>query len=114
MGAYYFNPGDGAFTAVDGVNFLEMPCGAEWNPDTITMDDPSSEAILVVRSSCGDSSYNANKGGFFRGILIVDNLDKLHGKVIGAIVGVVQEVVPVTWVMDWAWFAIVVKLSMIR
>ena len=53
------------------------------------MHEDAENAVLVIHNTCNNSVYKANNGGdTFRGVMIVDSIDKLHSTIIGALVGV--------------------------
>lgn len=84
-----------AFTVNDGVNFVELDCGQAWKPQDISMHPTTSNAVLVVHAigadpsnPCTNSIYQGQQGMDFKGIMIVDNLQKIHGTVVGGLIAV--------------------------
>jgi len=62
-----------------GVTYVELPDGGIWNDANLT---GGSSGILVVHSAAKDAVLK-NFYGSFCGIIIADDVDKIHGTVIG-------------------------------
>ena len=62
-----------------GVTFVELGSGAAWNSGNFT---GGSSGILVVHSAAKDAVLK-NFYGSFCGIIIADDVDKIHGTIIG-------------------------------
>ncbi len=64
---------------LSGVTYVELPDGGIWNDGNFT---GGSKGILVVHSPAKDAILK-NFYGSFCGIIIADNVDKIHGTIIG-------------------------------
>ncbi|MBN2208193.1 MAG: hypothetical protein JW759_02695 [Candidatus Coatesbacteria bacterium] len=62
-----------------GVTFVELGSGTDWNSGNFT---GGSSGILVVHSAARDAVLK-NFYGSFCGIVIADDVDKIHGTIIG-------------------------------
>lgn len=62
-----------------GVTYVELPNGAEWNSYNFV---GGCTGILVVHSAAKDATLK-NMYGSFAGIVIADDIDKIHGTIIG-------------------------------
>ncbi len=65
---------------LSGITYLELPSGASWNSATFT-----GQGILIVHNA-SKNSHISNVQGTFAGLILADNIDHLHGTVIGAII----------------------------
>ncbi len=64
---------------LNGVTYVELPDGGEWNSGNFTA---GSKGILVIHSAAKDAVLK-NFYGSFCGIIIADDVDKIHGTIIG-------------------------------
>ncbi|MBN1593380.1 MAG: hypothetical protein JW941_09080 [Candidatus Coatesbacteria bacterium] len=62
---------------LSGVTYVDLPSGGQWNDATL-----SGSGILVVHSPTKDAIIK-NMYGTFKGIIIADDVDKIHGTIIG-------------------------------
>jgi len=82
---YATDPGD-ITIPLRGVTYLEMPDGGTWNAPNFTYChcgfDYNSFGILVVHNANKNALLKNMRGSFY-GIIIADDMDKIHGKVTG-------------------------------
>jgi len=64
---------------LSGVTYVELPDGTDWNSGNFT---GGSKGILVIHSAAKDAILK-NFYGSFCGIIIADDVDKIHGTIIG-------------------------------
>lgn len=67
---------------VSGVTYVELACGAEWNP----ADFGAGAGVVVVHNSCNNATIKNLNGGSLKGILIADDIVHVHNDIIGMIV----------------------------
>lgn len=78
---YVTNPGDLTYP-LRGVTYVEIPPGSPWNSANIT-----GAGILIVHNpSLTAGIYNINTG-VFTGILMADDIVRIHNTIIGAVIG---------------------------
>jgi len=71
-----------------GVTYLELPNNGTWNAPNFTYChcgfDYNSFGVLVVHNANGNARLKNIRGNFY-GVIIADDVDKIHGKVTGNI-----------------------------
>lgn len=65
-----------------GITYVELPSGSSWISANI-----EGSGILAVHNS-DKNAVIKNLNGTFKGMLIADDIDKIHGTIIGAVVGI--------------------------
>ena len=78
-GSQYTNDPSTLTMPLSGVTYLDLPDGGIWNDGNFT---GGSSGILVVHSSAKDATLK-NFYGSFSGIVIADDVDKIHGTILG-------------------------------
>lgn len=78
---YVTNPSSLTFP-LHGVTYVEMGWGQTWQ----SMDFGNSSGILVVHNSSTNSKIKDLNSGTFKGLLIADDVDKIHCDILGAVV----------------------------
>jgi len=89
-GTYYLNPADGlTLTCDDGqIYYLEFTGNHDvtFQNLVLNMSSPAKTAIVVVHHANPNYTVTMkNMTGTFKGILIVDQVDKIHGTIVGAL-----------------------------
>ncbi|MDX1699892.1 MAG: hypothetical protein R3250_04695 [Melioribacteraceae bacterium] len=69
-------------TPLKGVTYVELPPGGSWISANIT-----GSGILIVHNSSLDAVIKNLNVGTFKGILIADDIDKIHTDIIGGVIG---------------------------
>ncbi|MBU0561581.1 MAG: hypothetical protein KJ799_17050 [Bacteroidetes bacterium] len=64
-----------------GVTFIELVSGGLWSPSNI-----EGEGILIVHNSFKNASIENVNSGFFKGLVIVDDIEKIHAEIIGGLI----------------------------
>ena len=77
---YTTNPSSLSYP-LKGVTFVELPSGSTWNSSNIT-----GEGILIVHNSANNAVIKNLNWGPFKGMLIADDIDKIHCEIIGAVI----------------------------
>jgi len=67
---------------LQGVTYVELPSGDEWNPATI-----NGSGILIIHNSATNAIIKNINSGTFRGIVIADDIVHIHADIIGAVIG---------------------------
>lgn len=67
---------------LSGVTYVEIGWGQTWQ----SMDFGNSSGILVVHNSSTNSVIKTLNSGTFKGLLIADDVDKIHCDILGAVV----------------------------
>jgi hypothetical protein len=89
-------PNKTTFVVQSGINYVQLSCAKTkngWKP-RIKMKNSTTQGILIVHSEspcAGQALLNGvqmDPTDEFRGILVADGFDKVHGKFIGALIGV--------------------------
>ena len=78
---YVTNPSSLSFP-LSGVTYVEMGSGMTWQ----SIDFGNSSGILVVCNSWTNSVIKTLNNGTFTGLIIADDIDKIHCDIIGAVV----------------------------
>jgi len=81
-GSQYVTDPAGLAFPLQGVTYVELPPGAEWNP--VELGESGAGILVVHNDSLTASMLNVNPG-VFRGLIIADQVLHLHVTVIGAI-----------------------------
>ncbi len=66
---------------LSGVTFVELPNGSTWNSANIT-----GEGILIIHNTANNAVIKNLNWGPFKGMLIADDIDKIHCDILGAII----------------------------
>lgn len=80
-GQYVTNPASLTFP-LSGVTYVELPAGDTWQ----SMDFGTSEGVLVVHNNTTDAKIKTLNSGTFKGLLIADDIEKIHTTILGAVV----------------------------
>jgi hypothetical protein len=80
-GQYVTNPGDLTFP-LSGVTYVELASGETWQ----SMDFGASTGVLVVHNSAGNAVIKNLNSGTFKGLIIADDIEKIHLDIIGAVI----------------------------
>ena len=67
---------------LSGVTYLELASGAKWQ----SMDFGASSGVLVVHNSSTDAAIKNLNAGTFAGLIIADDIEKVHCTIIGAVI----------------------------
>jgi hypothetical protein len=67
---------------LSGVTYVELPSGTTWIPSLPV----NGSGLLIVHNSAKNASLK-NMDGTFKGLIIGDDIQHLHGVVLGAIIG---------------------------
>jgi hypothetical protein len=67
---------------LSGVTYLELADGATWQ----SMDFGASSGVLVVHNSSNNAALKNLNGGTFKGLIIADEIEKVHCTIIGAVI----------------------------
>lgn len=67
---------------LQGVTYVELASGGEWNSATIT-----GSGILIVHNSANNAILKNSNVGPFTGLMIVDDIIHIHTDIVGAVVG---------------------------
>ncbi len=67
---------------LSGVTYVEMGVGQTWQ----SMSFGTSTGILVVHNATTSSIIKNLNSGIFKGLLIADDVDKIHCDILGAVV----------------------------
>ena len=78
---YVTNPASLSFP-LSGVTYVELPNGGTWD----SIDFGASTGVLVVHNDWTNAVIKTLNGGTFTGLIIADDIDKVHNDIIGAIV----------------------------
>ena len=78
---YVTNPSSLTFP-LSGVTYVELPNGGTWQ----SMNFGASTGVLVVHNSWTNAVIKTLNHGTFTGLLIADDIDKIHTDIIGAVV----------------------------
>ncbi|GJQ32444.1 MAG: hypothetical protein HBSAPP04_12830 [Ignavibacteriaceae bacterium] len=79
---YVTNPGDLTYP-LKGVTYVELPDGSPWNSANIT----GTGILIVHNQELTAGIYNINTG-VFTGIVMADDIVRIHNTVIGAVIGI--------------------------
>jgi hypothetical protein len=80
-GQYVTNPASLTFP-LSGVTYVELPSGDTWQ----SMDFGASTGILVVHNSARNATIKNLNSGTFKGLIIADDVDKIHCSILGGVV----------------------------
>ena len=80
-GQYVTNPASLTFP-LSGVTYVELASGSTWQ----SVDFGSSTGVLVVHNSSTNAVIKNLNSGTFKGLLIADDIDKIHTTIIGAVI----------------------------
>jgi len=80
-GQYATNPSNLTFP-LSGVTYVELANGATWN----SIDLGNSSGVLVVHNSWGNAGLKNLNAGTFKGLIIADDIEKIHTTIIGAVI----------------------------
>ncbi len=78
---YVTNPSSLTFP-LSGVTYVELSSGSTWQ----SMDFGSSSGVLVVHNSSVNATIKNLNSGTFKGLIIADDIEKIHMTLIGAVV----------------------------
>lgn len=67
---------------LSGVTYVELPSGGSWSPANI-----DGTGILIVHNSSLNAVIKNINFGTFKGLLVADDIDKIHNTIIGAVIG---------------------------
>jgi hypothetical protein len=67
---------------LSGVTYVELPSGGTWQ----SMDFGASEGVLVVHNSSTNAGLKNLNSGIFKGLIIADDIEKIHMTILGAVV----------------------------
>jgi hypothetical protein len=81
-GSQYVTDPAALTTPLKGVTYVELPSGGSWISPNIT-----GSGIIVVHNAAKNAIIKAFSGKF-TGVLISDDIDKIHAKIIGAVVSI--------------------------
>ncbi|MBI2505641.1 MAG: hypothetical protein HYW07_20705 [Candidatus Latescibacteria bacterium] len=82
-GQYVTDPANLTFPlSLSGVTYVELASGETWQ----SMDFGSSSGVLVVHNSAGNAAIKNLNSGTFKGLIIADDIEKIHATLIGAVV----------------------------
>ncbi len=68
---------------LSGVTYVELPSGGEWGPVEF---GGVSKGILVVHNAAGNAKIRNINTGTFKGLIIADDIEKIHTDIIGGVV----------------------------
>ena len=80
-GQYVTNPANLTFP-LSGVTYVELASGSTWQ----SMDFGASSGVLVVHNSARNAVIKNLNSGTFKGLIIADDIEKIHATLIGAVV----------------------------
>jgi len=80
-GQYVTNPASLTFP-LSGVTYVELASGGTWQ----SMDFGSSTGILIVHNSARNATIKNLNSGTFKGLIIADDVDKIHCSILGGVV----------------------------
>ncbi|MBE2280308.1 MAG: hypothetical protein IAE91_07950 [Ignavibacteriaceae bacterium] len=83
-GSQYVTDPDKLKTPLSGVTYLELPNGSDWQAGGGI--DLTGTGILIVHNKWNNAVISNMNKGTFSGILIADDIDKIHNNVIGAVI----------------------------
>ena len=72
---------------LSSVTYVELADGATWS----AIDFGASSGVLVVHNSAGNALMKNLNSGTFKGLIISDDIEKVHTTVIGAVVSMTQS-----------------------
>lgn len=81
---YVTNPANLTFP-LSGVTYVELASGATWQ----SMAFGSSSGVLVVHNSAKNAAIKNLNSGTFKGLIIADDIEKIHATLIGAVVSLI-------------------------
>ena len=81
-GGQYATDSSGLTLPLSGVTYLELANGGSWQ----AMDFGNSSGVLVVHNSATNAALKNMNGGSFTGLIIADDIEKIHCNIIGAVV----------------------------
>lgn len=84
-GQYATDPATLAFP-LSGVTYVELPSDVTWQ----SMDFLQSSGVLIVHNAAGDAKIKNLNGGVFRGLIIADDIEKIHSRILGGIVAMAE------------------------
>ncbi|NUM71168.1 MAG: hypothetical protein HUU43_09985 [Ignavibacteriaceae bacterium] len=67
---------------LSGVTYVELPSGGSWSPANI-----EGTGILIVHNTAQNAVIRNINFGTFKGLLMADDIDKIHNTIIGAVIG---------------------------
>lgn len=80
-GQYVTNPANLTFP-LSGVTYVELASGGTWQ----AIDFGASSGLLIVHNSSRNAAIKNLNSGTFKGLIIADDIDKIHTNIIGALV----------------------------
>jgi hypothetical protein len=80
-GQYVTNPASLTFP-LSGVTYVELASGATW----VSINFGASTGVLVVHNSSTNAVIKNLNTGTFKGLIIADDIDKIHTTVIGGVI----------------------------
>ncbi|MSR82511.1 MAG: hypothetical protein EXS58_06240 [Candidatus Latescibacteria bacterium] len=83
---YVTNPANLTFP-LSGVTYVELASGATWQ----SMGFGASSGVLVVHNSARNAVIKNLNSGTFTGLIIADDIDKVHTTIIGAVVSLTTK-----------------------
>jgi len=87
-GSQYATNPDDIHIPLKGVTYVELPDGGTWNSPDFTYCycgfDYNSFGILIVHNANGNARLKNMRGNFY-GVIVADDVDKVHGRVTGNI-----------------------------
>lgn len=81
-GSQYATDASDLTLPLSGVTYLELPGGEKWNGISFG----NSSGILVVHNATNDALIKNMNSGTFTGVIIADDVEKIHCTIIGAII----------------------------
>jgi hypothetical protein len=81
---YATDPASLTFSLVS-ITYVELADGASWSP----IDFGASTGVLVVHNSAGNALMKNLNSGTFKGLIISDDIEKVHNTIIGAVVSMI-------------------------
>lgn len=81
-GSQYATDPDDLDFPLSGVTYVELASGATWQ----SMDFGASSGVLVVHNSAQNAAIKNLNSGTFKGLIIADDIEKIHLTLIGAVI----------------------------
>jgi hypothetical protein len=72
---------------LSSVTYVELADGATWS----AIDFGASTGVLVVHNSVGNATIKNLNSGSFKGLIIADDIEKIHTTIIGAVISLTQN-----------------------
>ena len=81
-GGQYVTDPNGLSFPLSGITYVELPNATTWQ----AIDFGNSSGVLVVHNVWGNAKVKDLNNGTFRGLLIADDIEKVHCTILGAVV----------------------------